>query len=109
MVFRFIADLERVWEYSYTTVPQTESEDDFFTVQSRMGMQKGVGGPIAGLGFGLPMSRIYGLVFHSSQILWWLLTLDCSKSITALSFSGLWPSASTAITSNDTWGPGGGG
>ncbi|KAI8907285.1 branched-chain alpha-ketoacid dehydrogenase [Gorgonomyces haynaldii] len=59
-------DLERVWDYSYTTVPQTEVDDDFFTVQSRMSMQQGVGGPIAGLGFGLPMSRIYAKYFGGS-------------------------------------------
>ena len=53
-------DLSRVWDYSYTTVPQSTDDEDFLTVQARLNLQHGTGGPIAGLGFGLPMSRIYG-------------------------------------------------
>ncbi|KAI8617453.1 hypothetical protein BC830DRAFT_1166967 [Chytriomyces sp. MP71] len=46
------AEMTRAFEYSYTT--------------SREAMQQGVGGPIAGLGFGLPMSRIYAKYFGGS-------------------------------------------
>lgn len=53
-------DLHRVWEYSFTTVQK--QEDDFLSNQSQMSMQSSTGGPIAGLGFGLPMSRVYGIL-----------------------------------------------
>ncbi|KAJ3187260.1 hypothetical protein HK101_009411 [Irineochytrium annulatum] len=57
-------ELQRVFEYSYTTVPMTETDEgNIFASQSRLNMQTGVGGPIAGLGFGLPMSRIYAKYF----------------------------------------------
>ncbi|KAJ3239575.1 hypothetical protein HDU78_002803 [Chytriomyces hyalinus] len=61
-------EMARVFEYSYTTVPKSEIEDDhsIFSSQSRQAMQQGVGGPIAGLGFGLPMSRIYAKYFGGS-------------------------------------------
>ncbi|KAL2917361.1 hypothetical protein HK105_203025 [Polyrhizophydium stewartii] len=62
--------IERVWEYSFTTVPKYADEDDdaggIFSTQARLSMQQGVGGPIAGLGFGLPMSRIYAKYFGGS-------------------------------------------
>lgn len=56
------ADLPHIWDYSYTTVPKYDDSDGIFATQARMSMQAGVGGPIAGLGFGLPMSRIYGKI-----------------------------------------------
>ncbi|KAJ3077859.1 hypothetical protein HDU99_000929, partial [Rhizoclosmatium hyalinum] len=61
-------EMARVFEYSYTTVPKSELEQDtnIFSSQSRQAMQAGVGGPIAGLGFGLPMSRIYAKYFGGS-------------------------------------------
>ncbi|KAI8928051.1 branched-chain alpha-ketoacid dehydrogenase [Entophlyctis helioformis] len=60
-------DLDRVWEYSYTTVEKYDDKDEgIFSTQARMNMQQGVGGPIAGLGFGLPMSRIYARYFGGS-------------------------------------------
>lgn len=37
------SDLQNVWQYSYTTVPPID-DDDFLTLQSRMGMQHGTGG-----------------------------------------------------------------
>ena len=51
-------DEERVWEYSFTTV---EGEDEINV--SQLSMQASSGGPIAGLGFGLPMSRVYACYF----------------------------------------------
>ncbi|KAJ3036878.1 hypothetical protein HDV00_002221 [Rhizophlyctis rosea] len=59
-------DMPRVFEYSYSTVPKYETSDGIFATQVRMSMQAGVGGPMAGLGFGLPMSRIYAQYFGGS-------------------------------------------
>lgn len=59
-------DLPRVFEYSFTTVPKYDEDDGLFSTQSRIAMQTAIGGPIAGLGFGLPMSRIYGNHFLSN-------------------------------------------
>ncbi|KAJ3314686.1 hypothetical protein HDV04_005692 [Boothiomyces sp. JEL0838] len=60
-----LKDQPRVWEYSFTTV-EKEDEDDFLSSQSRMSMVQATGGPIAGLGFGLPMSRVYAKYFGGS-------------------------------------------
>ncbi|TPX54173.1 hypothetical protein SeMB42_g00405 [Synchytrium endobioticum] len=61
-------ELNKVWEYSYTTVPKyNESESDALSTISRMNMQRGMGGPMAGLGFGLPMSRIYAQYFGGTM------------------------------------------
>ncbi|KAJ3216803.1 hypothetical protein HK099_005738, partial [Clydaea vesicula] len=47
-----------IFDYSFTTVPKIEEEDlDVFSAQSRMQMISSSGGPMAGLGFGLPMSK----------------------------------------------------
>lgn len=54
-------DQDRVWEYSFTTV----AKDDEMAI-TRMNMQQSTGGPIAGLGFGLPMSRVYAKYFGGS-------------------------------------------
>jgi signal transduction histidine kinase len=60
-------EMARVFEYSYTTVPKSDiDEHNIFSTQARMNMQQGVGGPIAGLGFGLPMSKIYARYFGGS-------------------------------------------
>ncbi|KAJ3042746.1 hypothetical protein HK097_001915, partial [Rhizophlyctis rosea] len=59
-------DMPRIWDYSWSTVPKYESSDGIFATQVRMSMQAGVGGPMAGLGFGLPMSRIYAGYFGGS-------------------------------------------
>ncbi|KAF9134977.1 hypothetical protein BG015_003336 [Linnemannia schmuckeri] len=81
-------DLEHIFDYSFTTVKDedessspsssaaadgggglldggssgNESESIFKGV-SRLAMQAGLGGPIAGLGFGLPLTRIYAQYF----------------------------------------------
>ncbi len=56
-----VFDLNRVWDYSYTTVPRLEQEEHgLFGAESRLQVQHAIGGPMAGLGFGLPMSRTYG-------------------------------------------------
>ncbi|KAG0297733.1 hypothetical protein BGZ96_005155 [Linnemannia gamsii] len=80
-------DLDHIFDYSFTTVkdenessssssssaaadgglldggsPGNESESIFKGV-SRLAMQAGLGGPIAGLGFGLPLTRIYAQYF----------------------------------------------
>ncbi|KAK5667436.1 hypothetical protein QVD99_006034 [Batrachochytrium dendrobatidis] len=61
-------NVKRVWEYSFTTVPKYDDDEvgGIFSTQARMQMEQGVGGPIAGLGFGLPMSRIYAKYFGGS-------------------------------------------
>ena len=56
-----LGEQSKVWQYSYTTVTTDIETEDFLGVQSRIDLQSSVGGPIAGLGFGLPMSRIYGV------------------------------------------------
>ncbi|KAF9921843.1 hypothetical protein FBU30_008094 [Linnemannia zychae] len=79
-------DLDHIFDYSFTTVSDesestfsssdcslqgdnsskggigNESESIFMGV-SRLAMQAGLGGPIAGLGFGLPLTRIYAQYF----------------------------------------------
>jgi hypothetical protein len=58
--FTLISDLQNVWEYSYTTVPKIdEDEDDFLSVQSRMGMQQGTGGVIINLKLGYCRLRLW--------------------------------------------------
>ncbi|RKP02960.1 hypothetical protein CXG81DRAFT_10094 [Caulochytrium protostelioides] len=60
-------NLRRIWEYSYTTVERyDEAHDSVLGMQSHMAMQQGSGGPMAGLGFGLPISRIYSRYFGGS-------------------------------------------
>ncbi|OAQ30374.1 alpha-ketoacid dehydrogenase kinase [Linnemannia elongata AG-77] len=67
-------DLDHIFDYSFTTVKDdNETSSSFssaapdgsfiFTGVSRLAMQAGLGGPIAGLGFGLPLTRIYAQYF----------------------------------------------
>ncbi|KAF8974984.1 hypothetical protein BGZ46_009533 [Entomortierella lignicola] len=65
---------DSIFDYSFTTV-KNENEgdagagdspygvDSIFKGVSRLAMQAGLGGPIAGLGFGLPLTRIYAQYF----------------------------------------------
>ncbi|KAI9296847.1 alpha-ketoacid dehydrogenase kinase [Neoconidiobolus thromboides FSU 785] len=58
------SDLKNIFKYSYTTVPSLDNEDDsIFSVQSKLSMQAGIGGPMAGLGYGLPMTKVYAEYF----------------------------------------------
>ncbi|KAF9113386.1 hypothetical protein BGX27_001662 [Mortierella sp. AM989] len=67
---------DSVFDYSFTTVKNENDEsadagagdspygvDSIFKGVSRLAMQAGLGGPIAGLGFGLPLTRIYAQYF----------------------------------------------
>ncbi|KAF9123676.1 hypothetical protein BGW39_008789 [Mortierella sp. 14UC] len=71
-------DLDHIFDYSFTTVKdENETSADglsdgggggndsesIFKGVSRLAMQAGLGGPIAGLGFGLPLTRIYAQYF----------------------------------------------
>eukprot|EP01135_Chromosphaera_perkinsii_P004562 Nk52_evm32s288 gene=Nk52_evmTU32s288 len=56
--------LERVWDYSYTTVKKHGTDDGhLMPIMQRDGL---AGGPIAGLGFGMPMTRVYANYFGGS-------------------------------------------
>ncbi|OAD67834.1 hypothetical protein PHYBLDRAFT_90618, partial [Phycomyces blakesleeanus NRRL 1555(-)] len=65
-------DLNKVFEYSYTTVASKDDNSDpsdVFRDMAEMAMQSGVGGPLAGLGFGLPLARMYARYFGGSLTL----------------------------------------
>ncbi|GES94297.1 alpha-ketoacid dehydrogenase kinase [Rhizophagus clarus] len=64
-------DLPSIFDYSYTTVPQDDivggsGSLNILANVSKMAMQSGLGGPIAGLGYGLPLARIYANYFGGS-------------------------------------------
>ncbi|KAI1317145.1 hypothetical protein EDD11_008936 [Mortierella claussenii] len=69
---------DAIFDYSFTTVKSENDAnesmdagagdspygvDSIFKGVSRLAMQAGLGGPIAGLGFGLPLTRIYAQYF----------------------------------------------
>ncbi|KAG0369356.1 hypothetical protein BGZ54_010187 [Gamsiella multidivaricata] len=69
---------DAIFDYSFTTVKNENDADgsmdagagdspygvdSIFKGVSRLAMQAGLGGPIAGLGFGLPLTRIYAQYF----------------------------------------------
>ncbi|CAI2188791.1 20630_t:CDS:2 [Funneliformis geosporum] len=68
-------ELPSIFDYSYTTVPQdggslslgSNNKENIFADVSKMAMQSGLGGPIAGLGYGLPLARIYANYFGGSM------------------------------------------
>lgn len=51
--------LKQVWQYSFSTINKHENEDAILGVATQLAVEQGTGGPIAGLGYGLPMARIY--------------------------------------------------
>ena len=64
-------DLPSIFDYSYTTVPQDgiggSGGNNILAGVSKMATQSGLGGPIAGLGYGLPLARIYANYFGGSM------------------------------------------
>lgn len=73
-------NMGNVFEYSWSSMKSDASEIDSFSrtsnsnelsmagmsLQSSLALQQGLGGPIAGLGFGLPMGRLYASYFGGS-------------------------------------------
>ncbi|CAG8615196.1 13599_t:CDS:2 [Ambispora leptoticha] len=74
-------DLPSIFDYSFTTVPRDEHEDhptnNILAGVSTMAMQAGLGGPIAGLGYGLPLARNYAEYFGGSMHLMSLHSHGC--------------------------------
>ncbi|KAJ1679848.1 hypothetical protein EV182_001209 [Spiromyces aspiralis] len=68
------ADMPHVFDYSWTSMKEkaaggTDAAGDsssVFSIQANLDMQSGTGGPIAGLGFGLPMAKLYCQYFGGS-------------------------------------------
>lgn len=51
---------ENVWQYSITTIDKDHnSHHGVLSHASQLAVEVGTGGPMAGLGYGLPMTRIY--------------------------------------------------
>ncbi|CAG8545815.1 8087_t:CDS:2 [Paraglomus occultum] len=60
-------DLPSIFEYSYTTAKQENYSGNVLGSVTTMSMQAGFGGPIAGLGYGLPLARLYAGYFGGSM------------------------------------------
>jgi len=60
--------MSQIFEYSYTTVPNGEDDEsgNIFALQGKLAVQQSLGGPMAGLGFGLGTSRVYAKYFGGS-------------------------------------------
>ncbi|PIA16143.1 alpha-ketoacid dehydrogenase kinase, partial [Coemansia reversa NRRL 1564] len=68
-------NMRNVFEYSWSSLQEADSVDDHgksgqsmagMSLQTNLALQQGLGGPIAGLGFGLPMARLYAEYFGGS-------------------------------------------
>ncbi|KAJ2079661.1 hypothetical protein H4R24_003631 [Coemansia sp. RSA 988] len=68
-------NMRNVFEYSWSSAQEVDPADDNggsgqtmagMSLQTNLAMQQGLGGPIAGLGFGLPMARLYAEYFGGS-------------------------------------------
>ncbi|KAJ1937302.1 hypothetical protein GGF37_005264, partial [Kickxella alabastrina] len=68
-------NLRNIFEYSWSSMQSADDEDSsssssssssVMSMQANIALQQGVGGPIAGLGFGLPMARLYATYFGGS-------------------------------------------
>ncbi|KAJ1957930.1 hypothetical protein EC988_000583, partial [Linderina pennispora] len=59
-------NMRNVFEYSWSTMQDDETSTAGMSLQTNLAMQQGIGGPIAGLGFGLPMARLYAGYFGGS-------------------------------------------
>ncbi|KAJ2633888.1 Kynureninase (L-kynurenine hydrolase) [Coemansia sp. RSA 1290] len=64
------ANLRNVFEYSWSSMQESSDSHGSsmagMSMQTNLALQQGVGGPIAGLGFGLPMARLYAEYFGGS-------------------------------------------
>ncbi|KAJ2513410.1 hypothetical protein GGI11_004411, partial [Coemansia sp. RSA 2049] len=67
-------NMRNVFEYSWSSMQADGSDEpnaaatsmSGMSMQSNIALQQGIGGPIAGLGFGLPMARLYASYFGGS-------------------------------------------
>ncbi|KAJ2740297.1 hypothetical protein GGI20_005884, partial [Coemansia sp. BCRC 34301] len=70
-------NMRNVFEYSWSSMQNSDSADEHspstngslmagMSLQTNLALQHGIGGPIAGLGFGLPMARLYAGYFGGS-------------------------------------------
>ncbi|KAJ2355775.1 hypothetical protein GGF43_002484 [Coemansia sp. RSA 2618] len=67
-------NMRNIFEYSWSSMQEGDSADESgpgssmagMSMQTNLALQQGIGGPIAGLGFGLPMARLYAEYFGGS-------------------------------------------
>lgn len=87
--------LDEAWDYSYTTANESEPETTkepltgIFDVAVKAGMVNGSGGPMAGLGFGLPMAKQYAEYFGGSFHLESVFGHGCDAFFTVPNISSL--------------------
>ncbi|KAJ1735126.1 hypothetical protein LPJ61_000720 [Coemansia biformis] len=69
------SNMRNVFEYSWSSMQAEDAAAELgsggasaagMSLQTNLALQQGVGGPIAGLGFGLPMARLYAEYFGGS-------------------------------------------
>ncbi|KAI9026123.1 branched-chain alpha-ketoacid dehydrogenase [Hyaloraphidium curvatum] len=83
-------DVTKAFEYSYTTVSHEAAEESegfdrggmVLADVMRESMERGTGGPMAGLGFGLPMSNIYAKYFGGSLAIESMYGYGCDTYLT---------------------------